>query len=282
MAISAFEKLAGGNGCQNLLYTLFELTTMIPLTVVCCSSGRADVLDLLEKRVKSRFSQIIIYFSHPSTFEAYTSCLKNSLLPAPADESTISLAYRDSVHALFSDQKLLTKLESFFEGDRDPTIPLTEVFLSPLISCTVDDPILRVAPSSDKPAPSSERCDRLPSLSLAEQCCLVAWKRTAEKCPEEFVSFDALYEEYARGFASSVKVPDAHLLASRFSRTLMRAAMDGLKSKGIIFQSPRNGPGESLETRVELLMRWPVSLLPDLLAYAGAPENLCKLAKEVL
>lgn len=42
-------------------------------------TSRCDVLDLLEKRVKSRFSQTVLYLTYPRTWEAYRSTLEISL-----------------------------------------------------------------------------------------------------------------------------------------------------------------------------------------------------------
>lgn len=63
---------------QHFLYTLFELTASQPIWVLGMTS-RCDVLDLLEKRVKSRFSQTILYLTHPRTWEAYQGTLEVSL-----------------------------------------------------------------------------------------------------------------------------------------------------------------------------------------------------------
>jgi origin recognition complex subunit 4 len=220
---SAFEQIAAtGSNCQSFLYTLFELTSLIPVTIICCTTGSADVLDLLEKRVKSRFSQTVIYLTHPNSMEAYITCLKQSLKPPSGDQShPLAITYADSIERIFSDPKVSLMLADLYDVDRDPIISLTRVFLDPLLSCSADQPELRLN-LPDLPTTTTTSFDfpdAIPPLSLAEQCCLVAWKRTAEKCPEEVVTFDALFEEYARGFAASAKVPDAHLLCGRFSRS---------------------------------------------------------------
>ena len=55
---------------QNLLYCLFELALSLPVFVIGCSC-RIDVLELLEKRVKSRFSQNIVYLPLPGALEEF-------------------------------------------------------------------------------------------------------------------------------------------------------------------------------------------------------------------
>ena len=63
---------------QNLLYCFFELALALPVFVVG-TSCRIDVLELLEKRVKSRFSQNIIYLPLPDSIEAFIERIKRNL-----------------------------------------------------------------------------------------------------------------------------------------------------------------------------------------------------------
>lgn len=47
-------------------------------------SRTQDVIDTLEKRVKSRFSQNVICLGHPKTFEAYLDFIRTALEGAKA------------------------------------------------------------------------------------------------------------------------------------------------------------------------------------------------------
>lgn len=76
IVLQCFERFALAS--QHFLYTLFELTASQPVWVLCLTT-RCDVLDLLEKRVKSRFSQAVLYLTHPRTWEAYRRAIEDSL-----------------------------------------------------------------------------------------------------------------------------------------------------------------------------------------------------------
>ena len=124
--------------------------------------------------------------------------------------------------------------------------------------------------------------DRLPDLAISEWCALVAHKRAHDKCPAEPVTFDVLYDEYSHGFASSGRTQDGGALSRRFSRTVMRAAVDMLVARGL-FASTGSHAGETIDTREELHPRLPTVLLPDLAkASRTCPSPLKKLAAEVL
>ena len=54
-------------------------------------------MDLLEKRVKSRFTNNIVYLPHPKTFAQYVRVLQDALLPAEPIVGGKSNLYRTSV-----------------------------------------------------------------------------------------------------------------------------------------------------------------------------------------
>lgn len=189
---------------------------------------------------------------------------------------------------MLTNDAVVASLESLFEQDHDPTRALVSLFLDALLQCTSRSPELRLARVRTEARDAGS--DRLPALSLAEKCVLVACKRTANKCPDEPVTFDALFDEYALGFGTSAKVQDGALLGARFSRPVMRAAVDGLLAKGVLHQGEPDGhrPRTSfttVDTRGEIHCKWPLSVVPELLlrtADGGASDTLIKLAAEVL
>lgn len=188
-----------------------------------------------------------------------------------------------------SNDTILLTLERLFEQDHDPVNALTLVFLDGLLQCTSRSPELRLTRIRIA-ANNNFNQDVLPALSLAEQCALVACKRVADKCPGEPVTFDALFDEYALGFGTSAKVHDGALLGARFSRSVMRTAVDGLLAKGILYRGDpdtlRTGISSmTVDTREEIHCRWPLSTLPNLMLRpdgSGASDSLRKLASEIL
>lgn len=76
------------------MYTLFELTASHPVWILGLTT-RCDVLDLLEKRVKSRFSQTVLYLTHPRTWEIYRRTVESSLCQrTDQDGESVPAAWR--------------------------------------------------------------------------------------------------------------------------------------------------------------------------------------------
>jgi origin recognition complex subunit 4 len=71
---------------QTLLYNLFDIAQArkAPIAVVGCSA-RVDVADLLEKRVKSRFSHRWMHLSHAQSLSAFERIAKAALLVRELD-----------------------------------------------------------------------------------------------------------------------------------------------------------------------------------------------------
>jgi energy-coupling factor transporter ATP-binding protein EcfA2 len=65
---------------QTLLYNLFDIAQAkkAPIAVIGCST-RVDVAELLEKRVKSRFSHRWLHLSLPKSFQAFEAVVKAAL-----------------------------------------------------------------------------------------------------------------------------------------------------------------------------------------------------------
>lgn len=91
---------------QNLLYCLFELALALPVFVIG-TSCRIDVLELLEKRVKSRFSQNIVYLPLPPTIEDYLLRIKTNLMET--NESTFE-AYNSKMEQFMSNNMIFKSL----------------------------------------------------------------------------------------------------------------------------------------------------------------------------
>lgn len=66
---------------QTLLYNLFDIaqSRKAPIAVVGCTT-RLDVVEMLEKRVKSRFSHRYVYLSLPRTLPAYWQVCRQGLI----------------------------------------------------------------------------------------------------------------------------------------------------------------------------------------------------------
>lgn len=66
---------------QTLLYNLFDIaqSRKAPIAVVGCTT-RLDVVEMLEKRVKSRFSHRYVYLSQPKSLPIYWQVCRQGLI----------------------------------------------------------------------------------------------------------------------------------------------------------------------------------------------------------
>lgn len=71
---------------QTLLYNLFDIaqSRKAPVAVLGCTA-RLDVVEMLEKRVKSRFSHRYAYLALPRTLPAYWQVCRQGLMVDEAD-----------------------------------------------------------------------------------------------------------------------------------------------------------------------------------------------------
>lgn len=102
---------------QALLYNLFDAaqSAQNPMAVIGLTC-RLDTLDLLEKRVKSRFSHRQIYLFPSSNFGQFIEIAKSTLLLPPEQENK---AFNDSLEQLFQDPIVNEILRRIFDISKD-------------------------------------------------------------------------------------------------------------------------------------------------------------------
>ena len=103
---------------QHLLYNLFDMcqSKTTPIGVIGLTT-RQDVVELMEKRVKSRFSHRQYQLHGPKDFEQYVGVVKSILAP----EDKVDAAWRDHINDIFSDtgkNKVLTYLERIYNYNK--------------------------------------------------------------------------------------------------------------------------------------------------------------------
>lgn len=180
---------------QNLLYCLFELALSLPVFVVG-TSCRIDVLELLEKRVKSRFSQNIVYLPLPSSKEEFIERITANLL---VKDSTL---YNESLTKNFIETNgLFGNLGNFhFEFTKDvrPIFRLlTRVYSSIPKDETFDwNKFSELFESIHGPVrPEIPLNSSILETTLVELMIVVSMCRLAAKFPSTPVTFDVMMEE---------------------------------------------------------------------------------------
>ena len=178
---------------QTLLYNLFDLaqSSRTPLAVLGLTT-RIDVIDMLEKRVKSRFGQRIVQLNPPRTFTQYKQICQSSLrfqTPPYTISSRLSLAdptYSTATalwnayiaNILFADPILLTFLERVYATSRIASTFFASSIL-PIASLSPQNPLPTSVDfvTADLAAPDNELSTILPSLSSLALSLLIAAAR---------------------------------------------------------------------------------------------------------
>ncbi|KAI7829361.1 origin recognition complex subunit 4 C-terminus-domain-containing protein [Gamsiella multidivaricata] len=214
---------------QSLLYNLFDVAQSAewPIAVIGVTC-RMDALELLEKRVKSRFSHRHYYTFPPSAYHDYAEVCQNALLLSPADLEIQSVEgmlmgedledklifmneFNRRVKMLFEDGGFSKVVQRIYDLMKDVR-GFYRLCFGPVAELSETHPYLQ--PSQFYDSGLQQRVDNktelLKGISLLELCLLIAIKHLVERETITF-NFEMVYDEYkdfmdmavVRGTASS-------------------------------------------------------------------------------
>ncbi|XP_034280693.1 origin recognition complex subunit 4 isoform X2 [Pantherophis guttatus] len=106
---------------QTLLYNLFDISqsAQTPIAVIGLTC-RLDILELMEKRVKSRFSHRQIYLMNSYDFKTYLNICKEQLsLPPEFPEKSFIQKWNRHIQSLLEDIKIQDVLQNQFYYNKD-------------------------------------------------------------------------------------------------------------------------------------------------------------------
>ncbi|KAJ1895984.1 origin recognition complex subunit 4 [Kickxella alabastrina] len=177
---------------QSLLYTLFDIAQQsqrqTPIAVVGVTA-RVDVMDLLEKRVKSRFSHRQVYVQYTRSLEEFAQIVREAL-------STGDPGFDHRVDEVLADAPVRAYILEAYEFSKDPRRAL-RVFASAVARLSQ----LRPALSLDEIRESvgreraSAKMQVLRGISLLELYLLVAMRGLLGTGSGKF-NFEMVYAEY--------------------------------------------------------------------------------------
>lgn len=198
---------------QTLLYNLFDVaqSRSAPILVIGVTT-KVEVVNSLEKRVKSRFGQRYIHLSLPRTLASFTSICQSALVPpaptsicfSPAGQDFRQLltAWTKYIDALFEHDTNLQKLvETIYAQSKCISDFLTAALLP--INLLTPSTLLSFA-DSPRLLPPDSRLHLLPSLSDAALALLIAAARFHIAYDSDKINFNMAYHEYVE-LAGKVK-----------------------------------------------------------------------------
>ncbi|KAJ3387097.1 origin recognition complex subunit 4 [Lobulomyces angularis] len=203
---------------QLLLYNLLDAvqSALRPIIVIGLTN-RIDAIDLLEKRVKSRFSNRVIHFQQPDSVSSFIEILKFYLSIESSNERQIEKQYlehfNNEVELLFRNKEMNSLVEQIFNVDND--VPrMLNVMSLPIRCLTTENPFLDVDSiiKSFKEQNFYQMSNVIKDLSLLELCLLICSKKLFDKEIREF-NFEMLYEEFEK-FTKRYLVKDLKFVKS--------------------------------------------------------------------
>lgn len=181
---------------QHLLYNLFDLSQSksTPIAVVGLTC-RQDIMELMEKRVKSRFSHRQFFMYGPSTFDEYNEIVIEILCP----NSVTCKKWKNHVIATLNDDtnKLKTYLERLYNFTR--SIKVLKNYLTwVIINLSSDPPKLDVELFEEKlmEAFKDAKAVLIKSLSKLECCILISMARLSTKHANQPFNLEMVLHEY--------------------------------------------------------------------------------------
>lgn len=191
---------------QTLLYNLFDVAQSrnAPIAVLGLTT-KVNVVDSLEKRVKSRFGQRYVHLSLPRTFTAFQEICVSALCYQPSTQhrlqdgaaalDKLSAAWNAHIAHVFATPQLEQFLQTIYTSTKSVT-----AFLSASLI-----PIAAMSPTNVPTAPSfishplqppDSKLALLPSLSALELSLLIAAARLDIILDTDVCTFAMAHEEY--------------------------------------------------------------------------------------
>ncbi|XP_074652517.1 origin recognition complex subunit 4-like [Tubulanus polymorphus] len=184
---------------QTLLYNLFDVSqsAQTPICVIGLTC-RLDVTELLEKRVKSRFSHRQIYLFNNFSFTEYCDIFERYLtLPADFTDKSYAKKWNSHIHKLRKDSAVVDILKKQYHLSKDIRA-LQALMYFPVFNTNVDQPFLEAADFLEAVQTLSHdtKSSMLQGISILELCLMIAMKHLDEIYEGEPFNFEMVYDKY--------------------------------------------------------------------------------------
>ncbi|KAL8801731.1 MAG: hypothetical protein Q9182_004270 [Xanthomendoza sp. 2 TL-2023] len=206
---------------QTLLYNLFDVAQSrnAPIAVLGLTT-RIDVVESLEKRVKSRFGQRYIYLSHSKNFGSFQATCKSALTGrAVVAEQTflgrlgkekaliqqLRAAWNEYVDALFAHDSQFNKFLRHLHAQSNCVASFKSASYLPLTLLSATNIPTGASWITSSLLPPDSKLQLLPSLSDLELSLLIAAARLDIILDTNMCSFAMVYDEYVQ-LASRAKL----------------------------------------------------------------------------
>ncbi|XP_006636292.2 origin recognition complex subunit 4 isoform X1 [Lepisosteus oculatus] len=186
---------------QTLLYNLFDISqsAQAPVAVVGLTC-RLDVLELLEKRVKSRFSHRQIHLLSAFDFRKYLEIFQQQLsLPEDFPDRGFAEQWNESIKSLCDDRSVEDILQKHFHSSKDFR-SLQRLLVLTLSRVTVSNPAVKPADllEASRLCTMDSKANILHGLSVLELCLIIAMKHLSDIYDGEPYNFQMVHNEFKK------------------------------------------------------------------------------------
>ncbi|XP_015227166.1 PREDICTED: origin recognition complex subunit 4 [Cyprinodon variegatus] len=186
---------------QTLLYNLFDVSqsAQAPIAVVGLTC-RLDVLELLEKRVKSRFSHRQIHLLSSLTFPQYVARVQTQLsLPDDFPDGKFVREWNAAVATLCEDKSVEDVLRRHFNSSKDFR-SLHMLLMLCLSRVSVAKPVITPADLLDasRSCLADAQANMLHGLSILELCLIIAMKHLNDVYEGEPFNLQMVHNEFKK------------------------------------------------------------------------------------
>jgi len=257
---------------QTLLYNLFDVaqSRAVPICVIGLSS-QIDVTELLEKRVKSRFSHRHLYLWPLKDAKAHLD-LALSLLTLDTEASS---TWDREVKALLSTSEAFKLFESVYEIEKSLALLKRLLHLSVVLMSKENAQQLQIehlrsaAEATSMLESSNTLSSQVADLSILELCLLIAIKHLSQIYEGEPFNFEMVFHEYLKFKRRKMAtLPDERGVVSKAWETLVSLEL----------VKPKSGAGKGAQEQFVLHVP-SLATCPDVLA--AAIEKLPNCPTEV-
>lgn len=191
---------------QTLLYNLFDVAQSrnAPIAVLGLTT-KVNVVDNLEKRVKSRFGQRYVHLSLPRSFTAFQEICVSALCYQPSTEhrlqdsnaalQNLSIAWNAYIAHVFSAPQFDQFLQTLYTSSKSVTAFLSASLL-PIATMSATNIPTASSFISHPLQPPDSKLVLLSSLSTLELSLLIAAARLDIILDTDVCTFGMVYEEY--------------------------------------------------------------------------------------
>ncbi|CAH6788630.1 origin recognition complex subunit 4 isoform X2 [Phodopus roborovskii] len=264
---------------QTLLYNLFDISqsAQTPVAVIGLTC-RLDILELLEKRVKSRFSHRQIHLMNSFDFPQYIKIFKEQLsLPAEFPNKVFAERWNENNQCLSEDPTVCEVLQKLFNVNKNLR-SLNMLLMLALNRVTVSHPFMTSADLMEAQhlCTLDSKASIIHGLSVLEMCLIIAMKHLNDIYEEEPFNFQMVYNEFQKFIQRK-----AHSVYN-FEKPVVMKAFEHLQQLELIKPMERTSVNSQREYQLVKLLLDNTQIMNALQKYSNCPTDVRQWATSSL